>query len=267
MDWSLCQPHANKRFLRDVRGYKSAWPYYAAMFIDPILRFNWVFYALYTHDLQHSSIVSFLIAFSEISRRGMWTLFRVENEHCANVAHFKASRDVPLPYEVSSHEADTFANEHRDRDESPEPQSTTTQTSPQLTRFRSRTSATAPNAAEEGEAGPTGLRHRGLNRRMTLTQIFAEAHTQDFEKKRKPGAGDSDDVNNLAQDDSQDERDKFHGEGQSSDEEDDDDDGVEEALHALDADDERVARRHKQWRRMDRDAKRDGDTDEEGEAE
>jgi xenotropic and polytropic retrovirus receptor 1 len=263
MDWSLCQPDANRRFLRDVRGYKPAWPYYAAMVIDPILRFNWVFYIIYTHDLQHSSIASFLIAFSEISRRGMWTLFRVENEHCANVAHFKASRDVPLPYDLSLQEADTFASEHQDHDEPLEPQSTTTQTSPQLARLRSRTSATAPKAAEEGEAGPSGLRHRALNRRMTLTQIFAEAHTQDFEKKRKPSAGDSDDVNNLSRDDSPDDGDGFHGEGRSSDEEDDYEDGAEEALHALDADEARVARRNRQGRRIDKDAGGDGDMDEE----
>ena len=254
MDWSLCQPQANKRFLRDVRGYKSAWPYYTAMIVDPILRFNWVIYVIYTHDLQHSSIASFLIAFSEISRRGMWTLFRVENEHCANVAHFKASRDVPLPYEISPYEADTFVNEQHDDDEPPESQSTTTQTSPKLARFRSRTSATASNAAEEGGAGPSGLRHRAPTRRMTLTQIFAEAHTQDFEKKRIPGAGDGDDVNILTRDNSQD---GFHGGGRSSDE-DDDDDGVEDEF---DADEERVARRNRKGRRMDKDAGGDGEID------
>jgi EXS family len=90
MDWSLCQPDAKKRFLRNVRGYKPTWPYYLAMLIDPMLRFNWVPYVLYAHDPRYSAIASFLIAFSEVSRRGMWTLFRVENEHAANVAtsHF-----------------------------------------------------------------------------------------------------------------------------------------------------------------------------------
>jgi len=193
MDWSLCQPGAQKRFLRNVRAYKHAWPYYVAMVIDPILRFNWVFYIIYTHDLQHSSIASFLIAFSEVSRRGMWTLFRVENEHCANVAHFKASRDIPLPYPLSSAmESDTFAGQHTGS-ESPEAQATTTQASPALSRHRSKT-----KAAEEGESAPelpSGLRHRAPTR--TLTSMFAEAHTQDFEKKRRPEAENGDHISDL----------------------------------------------------------------------
>jgi hypothetical protein len=237
MDWSLCQPDAQKRFLRNVRGYKPTWPYYLAMVVDPILRFNWIFYIIYTHDLQHSSIASFLIAFSEVSRRGMWTLFRVENEHCANVAHFKAYRDIPLPYPLSpSLESDTFANQ-QSYSKPPEAEAITTQYSPALSRHRSRTTA-----AEEGEsaAGPSsGLRHRAPTR--TLTSIFAEAHTQDFEKKRKPGAGDSDNINNM--------RGERHGSDDdgrvaSSDDEDDE----EEAMHLMDID------------RMDRrDKRRDGD--------
>ena len=224
MDWSLCQPGAQNRFLRNVRGYKPTWPYYLAMIIDPILRFNWVFYIIYTHDLQHSSIASFLIAFSEVSRRGMWTLFRVENEHCANVAHFKASRDIPLPYPLSpSMESDTFASQ-RPAPETLETEATTTQASPALSRHRSRTTA-----AEEGESAAdpsSGLRHRAPTR--TLTSIFAEAHTQDFEKKRKPGTGDSGHINSLRK-----ERSGSDDEGRvgSSDDEDDE----EDAMHLLDA--------------------------------
>jgi len=219
MDWSLCQPGAQKRFLRNVRGYKHTWPYYLAMIIDPILRFNWIFYIAYTHDLQHSSIASFLIAFSEVSRRGMWTLFRVENEHCANVAHFKASRDIPLPYPLSpSMEADTFAGQHPGS-ESPEAEATTTQSSPAISRHRSRTAA-----AEEGEniAGPSsGLRRRAPTR--TLTSIFAEAHTQDFEKKRRPGAGDRNNGSDLRR-----ERTGSDDDGRvvSSDDDDDEDDAM-----------------------------------------
>jgi xenotropic and polytropic retrovirus receptor 1 len=227
MDWSLCQPDAKKRLLRDVRGYKPTWPYYLAMVLDPMLRFNWVFYIIYTHDIQHSSIASFLIAFSEVSRRGMWTLFRVENEHAANVKHFKASRDVPLPYPLSPSEADTFAHE-RTGSESPEPEATTTQASPTLSRHRSKAAA-----AEEGQsvAGPSsGLRRRAPTR--TLTSIFADAHMQDFEKKRKPGAGDSDNVNNARRD-----RSRSDDDGRASS---DDDDDTDDAMHLLDV--EGVAR-------------------------
>ena len=102
MDWSLGDPYAKHRFLRPTLAYrKHVWIYYAAMILDPILRFNWIFYAIYTSDTQHSSVVSFVVSLSEVLRRGMWTLFRVENEHCTNVENAKASRDVPLPYKLS----------------------------------------------------------------------------------------------------------------------------------------------------------------------
>ncbi|EME81897.1 uncharacterized protein MYCFIDRAFT_203845 [Pseudocercospora fijiensis CIRAD86] len=101
MDWSLGDLYAPKKFLRPTLAYrKKAWIYYAAMVIDPILRFNWIFYAIYTSDVQHSSIVSFLVGFTEVLRRGMWTVFRVENEHCTNIERQKASRDIPLPYKI-----------------------------------------------------------------------------------------------------------------------------------------------------------------------
>jgi hypothetical protein len=82
MDWSLMDPYAKHPFLRNTLGFKYAWWYYAAIVIDPVLRFNWIFYAIYGHDVQHSTKVAFLVALSEVLRRGMWQLFRVENEHC-----------------------------------------------------------------------------------------------------------------------------------------------------------------------------------------
>ena len=54
----------------------------------------------------------------------------------------------------------------------------------------------------------------------TFTSILANAHTQDFVKKRKPGAGDGDKATNL-KDGSFDDED---GRAGSSDDEDDDDD-------------------------------------------
>ncbi|KAM3417615.1 Protein SYG1-like protein [Cercospora zeina] len=101
MDWSLGDFYARHRFLRPTLAFrKHVWMYYVAMVLDPILRFNWIFYAIYTSDTQHSSIVSFLVSLSEVLRRATWTLFRVENEHCTNVENAKASRDVPLPYKL-----------------------------------------------------------------------------------------------------------------------------------------------------------------------
>jgi len=50
--------------------------------------------------------------------------------------------------------------------------------------------------------------------------IIADAHTQDFEKKKKPGAGDSDNVNNVQRDGDPDD----DGRAGSSDEDDDEQD-------------------------------------------
>ncbi|KAL9094361.1 MAG: hypothetical protein Q9165_003211 [Trypethelium subeluteriae] len=102
IDWSLGDPHAQHPFLRDVLGLKAAWPYYVAMLLDPLLRFTWVFYAIYSHDLQDSALTSFIVALAEVFRRSLWVIFRIENEHCTNVGLFRASRDVALPYEIDS---------------------------------------------------------------------------------------------------------------------------------------------------------------------
>jgi hypothetical protein len=188
MDWSLLQPNASKRLLRDVRGFKSTWWYYGAMVIDPILRFNWIFYSLYTHDLQHSTIVSFLVAFSEVTRRGIWTLFRVENEHCSNVARFKASRDVPLPYSI-----------HTSSDEDDRPESATEENHVHITPTLSRNRSHTGTALEAQTMDGGSLRRRPTPVR-TFTKVLADAHTQDFEKRRKPGKGETDSAGNRRMD-------------------------------------------------------------------
>lgn len=219
MDWSLLQPHANKRFLRDVRGYKNKYWYYLAMFLDPILRFNWIFYSIYTQDLQHSTLVSFFVSLSEVSRRGMWTLFRVENEHCSNVARFKAFRDVPLPYELETSSQESLARSQvSPRIEQP---GASTSVSPDLSRHRTRLS-TGPEA--QPSPSESSIRRRPQTGR-TFTKILADAHTQDFEKKRKPAIGGSDDSQDLVRSHS---LNGVGGDG-SSDEEDDEHD-LEEIL-------------------------------------
>ncbi|KAK7749781.1 Xenotropic and polytropic retrovirus receptor 1 [Cytospora paraplurivora] len=236
MDFSLLQSHARHRYLRDITALKSRWPYYLIMIIDPILRFNWIFYAIFTHDTQHSSLASFFIAFAEVTRRGMWTLLRVENEHCANVAQYKASRDVPLPYRldtgigpltsarVSSGSVDDDGGKKRDDLATSSSkasvswkgtvlpstlgggQSTGVDVPGSASTRQQGTATTAasaaagePSAVEEGQqqqapGGPGGeesLRMRRRQRadtvgRKSITRILADAHRQDFEKKRVP---------------------------------------------------------------------------------
>lgn len=115
MDWSLLDPEAEHRFLRQHLAYKQTWPYYAAMIADVLLRFNWVFYVAFPQELQHSAILSFLVGFSEVTRRGIWTIFRVENEHCTNVGRFRASRDIALPYSIKKD--DDSSDEHIDEED------------------------------------------------------------------------------------------------------------------------------------------------------
>lgn len=163
------------------------------MILDPILRFNWIFYAIFSGGLQHSALLSFLISFTEILRRGMWTLFRVENEHCTNVGRFRASRDVPLPYDIPSptpsvveESRDQFAGHHDGTGSGQLPQSTSAHltsgahVAPDLTQPTSG-SLRRRHGAPSAEASPIP---RGIARVGT---IMTQAHAQDFERKRRPG--------------------------------------------------------------------------------
>lgn len=227
MDWSLCNPNAKHPFLRNVLGFRRVWVYYVAMVLDPILRFNWIFYAIYTHDIQHSAVLSFFVGFSEICRRGMWSIFRVENEHCTNVHRFRASRDIPLPYALTTPD-DTVST----YEETYEP---ATQQDPILG---------SPYAGAEDAGTATGTEldlervatADTLRRRRTLQQqqqqqppppvrgmsrvgaMLAAAHAQDFERKKKPDAlsgatenMDGDGVSSEFDDEDEDEEDDDNG--------------------------------------------------------
>lgn len=223
MDWSLLQPGASNRYLRNVRGFKNPYIYYAAMVFDPIARCNWIFYCIYTHDLQHSTIASFLVGLSEVTRRGVWTLFRVENERkfttcasvdcassnrvsldCSNVAHYRAMRDIPLPYEI-----EIIAEEV-----GPLGDQLTSHISRGATNIEAQ-QATTGAELEAQESRDSVLRRRGSLKR-TFTKAVAEAHRQDFEKKRKPGVGDGDSIANRKR-----ESNSSEDEGTSDEDEDD----------------------------------------------
>jgi len=198
MDFSLLQSHSRHFLLRDILALKNRWPYYAIMAADPVLRFGWVFYAIFTHDTQHSSIVSFLVSLAEVTRRGAWTLFRVENEHCANVAQYKAHRDVPLPYRLD--------DDDEDDDDDNTPQQRPSIDFPGLLEPASTpvlaaraTGVSAGGGASQGTAEEGGLDGGTVRRRRpsssagkrSISVIMAEAHKQDFEKKRRPEDADA----------------------------------------------------------------------------
>lgn len=226
MDFSLLQPTPNPHpYLRPILSLKRRWVYYAALFVDPLLRFSWVFYAIFTHDVAHASFVSFLVSMAEVTRRGMWCLLRVENEHSANVAQSKASRDVPLPYKLlADDEADaavgdpllmrTMTGEDGSADVVAVPAGGATVTpalsgrlAPPSVGPTGSASGAATSAAGTGGTGggaggatPSTLESGVLRRRSrpradtsgakSISRIIAEAHRQDFEKKRRPAVGD-----------------------------------------------------------------------------
>lgn len=189
----LGNPYVEHPFLREVLGYKSPWAYYIAMVLDPILRFNWIFYAIFSGSLQHSALLSFMVSLSEVLRRAMWTLFRVENEHCTNVGRFRASRDVPLPYDIPSptpsivEESRDHFTAHHDGTTSDEIYPTTShmasgaEVGPDLTQPPSGSLRRRQGSAAAMVPSPV---QRGIARVGT---IMTEAHAQDFERKRRPG--------------------------------------------------------------------------------
>lgn len=176
MDWSLGNPYAKNPLLREVIAFRRVWVYYAAMVMDVVIRFNWIFYAIWSHDIQHSAVLSFVVALSEVCRRGVWSIFRVENEHCTNVLLFRASRDVPLPYEIPDVPTPGLDG----------PQSGDVQLQEQQ---HVATPFIQPVDLEHGT--PSGSSLRARNRRpsagiVRVGTIVASAHAQDFQRRRTP---------------------------------------------------------------------------------
>ena len=184
MDWSLGNPYARHPFLRDTLAFRRPWVYYAAMVVDPILRFQWIFYVIYADDVQHSAVLSFIIAFAEVIRRGIWSIFRVENEHCTNVGRFRASRDVPLPYSSPTYPGREDVSDPVDSSlagatsshiaSGTDAEQATHRSSPSLRRRHSR-----PSPLPD-----TTPLMRGLQR---MGSLIVTAHAQDFQRKKRPG--------------------------------------------------------------------------------
>jgi hypothetical protein len=176
MDWSLGNPYAKNPMLREVLGFRRVWIYYAAMVFDVIVRFNWIFYVIFIRNIQQSALLSFMVSVSEVCRRGVWSIFRVENEHCTNVLLFRASRDVPLPYEIPSPATPL--------DGAPE--------DVQLQEQQQQEASTpfmSPGDIEHGTPPASSLRARQRRPSVNTSRvgtIVASAHAQDFERRRLP---------------------------------------------------------------------------------
>ncbi|RUP26446.1 LOW QUALITY PROTEIN: EXS family-domain-containing protein [Jimgerdemannia flammicorona] len=93
MDWDLFRPHSKNLFLRDDLVFRR-WIYYVVIITDVLLRFAWII------SMGDSKVMSFVTALLEAYRRIQWNIFRLENEHLNNVGHFRAIKDIPLPFNV-----------------------------------------------------------------------------------------------------------------------------------------------------------------------
>lgn len=188
MDWSLLQSGSRNWLLRDdlyLAGRKN-WKtgayskrrksvYYLAMIWDVAMRFQWVVYAIAPATIQQSAITSFILAALEVTRRFVWIIFRVENEHVANVHLFKVSGEISLPYpttvnEESETEASVSSNHYA------------------MSEMSFPTMA-APTPMYRGESTQKSTGSNGLLR--TLSSSIPWAHAQDFQRPTGCAGGDN----------------------------------------------------------------------------
>ncbi|CAL9728697.1 protein Syg1p [Monosporozyma unispora] len=184
IDWSLFQPSRNNLFLRDdlyLAGKKN-WKdgtyegkrksvYYAAMIWDVLIRFQWVVWAVAPSTIQQNAVTSFFVAFVEVLRRFVWIIFRVENEHVANVHLFKVSSDAPLPYPVVFNpDIDIEMNNTFTSDDQS---------------FKSTLSFNG-NLQDQNVAEPSSTYHSMVRRRASvfdgLSRVIPWAHATDFQR-------------------------------------------------------------------------------------
>nr|POE72930.1 protein syg1 [Quercus suber] len=167
-DWSLDVFNLTSKppLLRSMLVFRrQTWMYYLAILFDIIIRFNWILYAIFTEDLQHSSAVAFFVALTEIFRRAVWVIFRVENEHISNIRRNRAVRPYHLPYK--------FESEPESQPTDP-PDLTDGTTSPRPTDLESAGASTISPSVESPVA-------RALKRVGTTMMT---AHARDYEKKK-----------------------------------------------------------------------------------
>ncbi|KAL3751582.1 hypothetical protein ACJRO7_012419 [Eucalyptus globulus] len=99
VDWGLLRRHSRNFYLRDklVISHKSV--YFAAMILNVVLRLAWMQLVLeFKLRSLHKMAVTTIVSCLEILRRGIWSFFRLENEHLNNVGRYRAFKSVPHPF-------------------------------------------------------------------------------------------------------------------------------------------------------------------------
>jgi hypothetical protein len=94
MDWGLIPLRAPKE--RKFLSIK--WFYPAAMAFNFIARYVWLLTFIISYSAASVSNWIVLLGFTEIFRRGWWSIIRVEHEHVNNAEHYRAVKDIPVPF-------------------------------------------------------------------------------------------------------------------------------------------------------------------------
>lgn len=115
MDWGLFEARSKHRFLRSELKFERVWVYYAAAVTDIILRFVWItqisptFFAFGT--AVHTATIAYIAAVLEVVRRFLWNFLRVENEHISNCGQFRATTNIPLPFDFSAGQQEALSSD------------------------------------------------------------------------------------------------------------------------------------------------------------
>ncbi|KAG1359728.1 Phosphate transporter PHO1-2 [Cocos nucifera] len=98
-DWGFFDPNSKNIGLRDELILKNKCIYYVSIALNFVLRLAWIESVMRLNlGRVENRLVDFLLASSEIIRRGHWNFYRLENEHLNNVGKFRAVKNVPLPF-------------------------------------------------------------------------------------------------------------------------------------------------------------------------
>ncbi|KAI3423478.1 uncharacterized protein J3R85_010974 [Psidium guajava] len=102
-DWGLLQMNSKNPWLRNELMLRRKILYYFSMGLNLILRLAWLQTVLhYSFEHVDYRVTGLFLAALEVTRRGLWNFYRLENEHLNNAGKFRAVKIVPLPF----HEVD-----------------------------------------------------------------------------------------------------------------------------------------------------------------
>ncbi|KAI6686239.1 hypothetical protein NL676_032152 [Syzygium grande] len=102
-DWGLLQMNSKNPWLRNELMLRRKILYYVSMGLNLILRLAWLQTVLhYSFEHVDYRVTGLFLAALEVTRRGLWNFYRLENEHLNNAGKFRAVKTVPLPF----HEVD-----------------------------------------------------------------------------------------------------------------------------------------------------------------